>query len=138
MKILVPNSNFSSCGRDENRCCERMSRLYIHECRSLETCGMSSSHILHILGDFTVEEPGNSYYPARGFTHWPGGNGCDASNPNRPGHCLKLISGRGQHGSAGYTRGLKMMETAFLARACHPPVSSYLQGSSDIVIKLVR
>ena len=110
----------------------------VHEARSLETCGMSCSHILFIVEHHVVEKLGNKYAPAREFTWWPGGCGSQPSRPNVPGHMLKLLSGKGTHGTDGFYRGLKMMESTFITRVCHPPVSSYLQGSNDIEIRRVR
>ena len=125
-------------GADGNRCCERYSRTMVHEARSLETCGMCCAHVLFASDNLVVEELGNKYDPTRSWSWWPSGIGCTSSNPNRPGHVLKLLSGRGTHGANSYVRGLKMMESCFLARLCHPPISSYLQGSSDIEIRRIR
>ena len=122
-----------------------MSRLYIHEARSKETCGMSCSHILYCLEHMVVEEAHtlpnsrsrfDSSLPS--FTWWPGGMGCQPDDCNTPGHSLKLLGGKGTGGADAFTRGQKMAECAVLSRFCHMPVNSYLSGSSDIDLRGVR
>ena len=137
---------FSACREKQNRCCERMSRLYVHELRSLDTCGMCSSHTLFCLDTMEVHEdsilpnPNGSAAPLEvsGFTMWNGGVGCTPSDPNVPGHCLKYLGGKGTGGTDSYTKGLKMMECSVMSRFCHLPISSYLQGTSDVELRRVR
>ena len=111
---------------------------------------MACKHILWILEDLRHEpakiEPDPKFPKDRTkdrivapkYCWWPGGIGCSTSNPNVPGTHLKLLGGRGQHGADVYVKGLKMMEFAVLARFLHRPVSSYLQGSTDIDLPNVR
>ena len=137
---------FSSCRETQNRCLERLSRLYIHEARSLDTCGMSCAHTIHGLETMKIQE--NVTLPVAGrhgtfletgsFTMWNGGMGCSPHNPNLPGHCMKYLGGKGTGGTDAYTKGQKMMECAVLARFCHLPISSYLQGTSDLELRSVR
>ena len=122
-----------------------MSRLYVHEARSKETCGMSCSHLLFCLENMVIEDSYElpSTHPFFGsevpsFTWWPGGMGCQPSNANRPGHSVKLLGGKGTGGTDAFTRGQKMAECSVLARFCHLPISSYLTGSSDVELRSVR
>ena len=94
-----------------------MSRLYVHEARSDETCGMSCSHLLYCLENMVVEEShtlpnSNSRFSSSlpSFTWWPGGMGSAPDDSNAPGHCVKLLGGKGSHGADAYTRGQKMAE----------------------------
>ena len=72
------------------------------------------------------------------YSWWEGGVGCQVQNPNKPGHILKLLGGRGQHGQDNFTKGLKMMECSVISRFCHAPLSSYLYGSGDVEVKNIR
>ena len=137
---------FSSCRETQNRCLERLSRLYVHEARSLETCGMCSAHSLECIETMEIKlnvtlpvlNRNGSFMETSSFTMWNGGIGCSPGNPNLPGHCLKYLGGKGTGGVDAYTRGQKMMECAVLSRFCHLPVSSYLQGTSDLELQSVR
>lgn len=137
---------FSYCGREEHRCLERMSRCFVHEGKSYDTAGMASAHLLHAEETLVIEESRSVPDPADSrktitlpsFSWWSGGIGCQIRNPNKPGHVLKIIAGRGQHGADTYRSGLKMMEIAVITRFCHPPINSYLFGSGDVEIKKIR
>ena len=83
------------------------------------------------------DKPG-SPHEISGFTMWNGGIGCTSDDPNIPGHCLKYVGGKGTGGTDSYMRGLKMMECSVLTRFCHLPISSYLQGTSDVELQSVR
>ena len=122
-----------------------MTRLYVHEARSEETCGMACSHILHCLEHMVVEEShrlpnANSRFSSDlpSFTWWPGGIGSAPGESNTPGHCVKVLGGKGTHGADAFTRGQKMAECSVLAKFCHLPVSSYLSGCSDVELQSVR
>ena len=136
----------SACGREEHRCLEKYSRIFVHEGRSLETAGMSASHLLFCSETLVVEEerrvpdpdnPGETI-TIPSFSWWEGGLGCQITNPNKVGHVLKLLGGRGQHGADNFTKGLKMMECSVISRFCHSPLSSYLYGSGDVEIRNIR
>ena len=111
---------------------------------------MASAHILEILDDLRIEPAVTKPDPSRPkdreadkvitpeYCWWPGGIGCSPSSANTPGTCLKLLGGKGQHGADCFVKGLKMMEFSVLSRFCHRPVSSYLQGSTDVELKNVR
>ena len=137
---------FSCCRREQNRCLERLSRVCGHEARSKETCGMCCAHILDGLESLVVQDtcyrsdprkPG-AFIVIPGFSWWDGGLCCSPGDPNTPGHCIKLLGGKGSSGTDAFTRGQKMMECGVLSRFCHLPVSSYLQGSSDVELRSVR
>ena len=107
---------------------------------------MSAAHILHCDETLIVEvdrvvpdpdRPGQTK-TIPSFSWWEGGIGCQVQSPNRPGHVLKLLGGRGQHGSDNFSKGLKMMECSVISRFCHPPISSYLYGSGDVEIRNIR
>ena len=123
-----------------------MSRLYVHEARSLETAGMCSAHTLHCHGSMEIKSNvtlpvlgrDGPYMETGSFTMWNGGIGCTPSDPNSPGHCLKYLGGKGTGGLDSYTKGLKMMECAVMSRFCHLPISSYLQGTSDVELQQIR
>ena len=107
---------------------------------------MSCAHSLYCLDTMeyhpaeTVPDPARSgkTMDIPSFTSWTGGLGCMPSDPNSPGHCLKLLGGKGTGGKDQYMKGLKMMECSVLTRFCHLPVSSYLQGTSDLELRSVR
>lgn len=138
--------HFSYCRREEHRCLERVSRIFVHEGRSLETAGMSAGHVLHCSETLVVEADREVPDPDRpgrtktmhSFSWWEGGLGCQVQDPNKPGHILKLLGGRGRHGADTFTKGLKMMECSIISRFCHPPLSSYLYGSGDIEVRNIR
>ena len=85
-----------------------------------------------------VLDRNGSFMETGSFTMWNGGLGCTPHNPNLPGHCLKFLGGKGTGGVDAFTRGQKMMECAVMTRFCHMPVSSYLQGTSDLELQSVR
>ena len=143
--FLVLITFSSSCRQGQNRCLERYSRIYVHECRSHETCGMVAAHLLLCVESMTVEPAQDVTDPhtrrlkhSPSYTWWCGGIGCSVSDPNEPGHYMKIICGKGTHGSDTYCRGQKMMEGAALARFCRLPSSSCLSGSSDVEIRRIR
>ena len=107
---------------------------------------MSSAHLLFCCETLVVEDERMIPDPDRpgysktipSYSWWEGGVGCQVQNPNKPGHILKLLGGRGQHGQDNFTKGLKMMECSVISRFCHAPLSSYLYGSGDVEVKNIR
>lgn len=107
---------------------------------------MSCAHVLDAVESLVVQDTVfmpdpkklGSFIEIPGFSRWDGGHCCSPNDPNEPGHCVKLLGGKGTGGTDSYTKGLKMMECAALSRYCHLPVSSYLQGSSDIELRSIR